>query len=222
MESFQMNTSRLYLRWIQKNVEVAGEKFELRLWDTAGQEAYEELRKQAYIGAHVIIIGFCLVNRDSFENVTETWMKDCSKEAKDAKVVLVGLKQDLVENVNELKKLKDKEQEPVTEEEMAAVAKKIGAASHLRCSALTGVGVNEVFESVVHAHQNPVDVIHGGGCCFDNCNILWCESIWIELSKAAAAGLCGFFSLCRSFVRIETLKFVQFSFRRSLWPPVYF
>ena len=29
-------------------VEVAGEKFELRLWDTAGQEAYEELRKQVF------------------------------------------------------------------------------------------------------------------------------------------------------------------------------
>ena len=27
-------------------VEVDNEKFELRLWDTAGQEAYEELRKQ--------------------------------------------------------------------------------------------------------------------------------------------------------------------------------
>merc|ERR1712062_241391 len=46
-----------------KTVEVDNEKFELRLWDTAGQEAYEELRKQAYIGAQVIIIGFCLVNR---------------------------------------------------------------------------------------------------------------------------------------------------------------
>ena len=79
--------------WIIQ-VEVDNEKFELRLWDTAGQEAYEELRKQvgkiediwcryiwtddesisfltkakevffqAYIGAQVIIIGFCLVNR---------------------------------------------------------------------------------------------------------------------------------------------------------------
>ena len=56
---------------------------------------------QAYIGAQVIIIGFCLVNRylknllqtknifarrDSFENVTEVWQKDYAKEAKDAKV----------------------------------------------------------------------------------------------------------------------------------------
>merc|ERR1712055_896335 len=85
-----------------KTVEVDNEKFELRLWDTAGQEAYEELRKQAYIGADVIIIGFCLVNRDSFENVTEIWQKDYAKEAKEAKVVLVGLKQDLVEDANEV------------------------------------------------------------------------------------------------------------------------
>merc|ERR1711934_609789 len=138
-----------------KKVEVDGESYELRLWDTAGQEAYEELRKQAYIGADVIIIGFCLVNRDSFENVTELWQKDYGKEAKDAKVVLVGLKQDLVEDANELKKLKEKNQEPVTEEEMAAVAKKVGASSHLRCSAFTGVGVNEVFEGVVRASKGP-------------------------------------------------------------------
>merc|ERR1712130_739886 len=127
-----------------KTVEVDDEQFELRLWDTAGQEAYEELRKQAYIGADVIIIGFCLVNRDSFENVTELWQKDYAKEAKDAKVVLVGLKQDLVEDATELKKLSEKNQEPVTEEEMANVAKKVGASSHLRCSALTGDGVNEL------------------------------------------------------------------------------
>merc|ERR1712088_1279151 len=62
-----------------KNVEVDGEPFELRLWDTAGQEAYEELRKQAYIGADVIIIGFCLVNRDSFENVAERLWKGCER-----------------------------------------------------------------------------------------------------------------------------------------------
>merc|ERR1712088_1048281 len=155
-----------------KNVEVDGEPFELRLWDTAGQEAYEELRKQAYIGADVIVICFCLVNRDSFENVTEIWQKDYGKEAKDAKVVLVGLKQDLVEDANELKKLKEKNQEPVTEEEIAAVAKKIGATSHLRCSALTGVGVNEVFEGVVRASKGSVPNTTSNGGCFDKCNIL--------------------------------------------------
>ena len=31
---------------MDSQVEVDNEKFELRLWDTAGQEAYEELRKQ--------------------------------------------------------------------------------------------------------------------------------------------------------------------------------
>merc|ERR1712038_651237 len=110
-----------------KTVEVDNEKFELRLWDTAGQEAYEELRKQAYIGAQVIIIGFCLVNRDSFENVMEVWQKDYAKEAKDAKIVLVGLKQDLVEDENELKKLADKNppQVPVTDAEMEGAAKKV-------------------------------------------------------------------------------------------------
>merc|ERR1712037_699717 len=148
-----------------KKVEVDGESFELRLWDTAGQKAYEELRKQAYIGADVIIIGFCLVNRDSFENVTELWQKDYGKEAKDAKVVLVGLKQDLVEDANEIKKLKEKNQEPVTEEEMATVARKIGAASHLRCSALTGAGVNEVFEGVVRASKGSLPNPKSNGGC---------------------------------------------------------
>merc|ERR1711934_841241 len=156
-----------------KKVEVDGESFELRLWDTAGQEAYEELRKQAYIGADVIIIGFCLVNRDSFENVTELWQKDYGKEAKDAKVVLVGLKQDLVEDANELKKLKEKNQEPVTEEEMAVVAKKVGASSHLRCSAFTGVGVNEVFEGVVRASKGPgPNQKSNDGCLKKKCYIL--------------------------------------------------
>ena len=46
-------------------VEVDNEKFELRLWDTAGQEAYEELRKQVEDWRHSVQIYLNLADDES-------------------------------------------------------------------------------------------------------------------------------------------------------------
>lgn len=48
---------------------VDGKNIQLALWDTAGQEDYEQLRTLAYTGAHVILVGFSVDSSDSLENV---------------------------------------------------------------------------------------------------------------------------------------------------------
>ena len=53
------------------DVDIDGRKFELALWDTAGQEEYERLRPLTYPGTHVILICYAIDMSDSLENVVE-------------------------------------------------------------------------------------------------------------------------------------------------------
>ena len=78
-------------------------------------------------------------NRDSFANIPE-WKKDFNKEAPDAKVrllkaalivvqiVLVGTKEDLVDNEEEVDKLTKAGQTAITEQEHEAMGMQVGQA----------------------------------------------------------------------------------------------
>ena len=48
----------------------------MRLWDTAGQEDYERLRILAYEGVDVVIMAFSLVNKNSFDNISDKWLPE--------------------------------------------------------------------------------------------------------------------------------------------------
>ena len=58
----------------------------LRISDTAGQEEYEHVRRLAYPGTDVLIIAFNIMERDSFDNITNIWIKDKNNHMKNAKV----------------------------------------------------------------------------------------------------------------------------------------
>ena len=47
-----------------------------RVFDTAGQEEYADVRKLAYPDTNVLIIAFSIVSRSSFDNVKNVWMKE--------------------------------------------------------------------------------------------------------------------------------------------------
>ena len=57
-------------------VEHEGQKIEMRLWDTAGQEDYERLRILAYEGVDVVVMCFSLVNKNSFDNILVKWLPE--------------------------------------------------------------------------------------------------------------------------------------------------
>ena len=57
-----------------------------RIFDTAGQEEYENVRRLAYPGTDVLIIAFNIMERGSFDNITKTWIKDKKNHMKKAKV----------------------------------------------------------------------------------------------------------------------------------------
>ncbi|QLG74212.1 hypothetical protein HG535_0G00960 [Zygotorulaspora mrakii] len=121
---------------------VDGIKVTLTLWDTAGQEEYERLRPFSYSKADVILIGFAVNDHESLIHARTKWAEEALRYCPDAPIILVGLKRDL----RNLKPGDSKYMDLVSHEEAQQVARQIGAKKLLECSALTGEGVDDVFE----------------------------------------------------------------------------
>jgi len=155
-------------------VHLGGQDVNLYLWDTAGQEEYQNLRPLSYLGTDVFILVFALSSPRSFQHVSEVWMKEIKSHEPNGAIVLVGSKMDLrTERQHEFEKsLKDvsperaeimrrslernKEQGDVgrelswvTTEEGLQKADEIGAIAYQECSSITREGLVNVFEEVV-------------------------------------------------------------------------
>jgi small GTP-binding protein len=59
----------------KKEVIIEEYKFNLNIWDTAGQRIYRNLTKSSIRGVDILMIVFDVTNRNSFENL-DIWYKD--------------------------------------------------------------------------------------------------------------------------------------------------
>lgn len=117
---------------------IDGKAVQLALWDTAGQEEYERLRPLSYANSHVILIGFAIDEPDSLESARTKWVRELKSYCPGTPYVLVGLKKDLRRD-NRSKKF-------VQVAQGENVADQIQAKKYLESSALTGEGVDDIFE----------------------------------------------------------------------------
>merc|ERR1712086_566001 len=119
-----------------------GKEWEISLWDTAGQEALGNLRKNAYPGTEVLLIGFDMTKGVSLENIP-SWVDEVTEcEENIGATILVGTKSDYYEELKEGGKGSD--QQPLkTMEEMYAMAVQVGAHAFVCTSALNGYGLLE-------------------------------------------------------------------------------
>ena len=105
----------------------------LQIWDTAGQERFRSMAPMYYRGAKAAICVFDVTNEESFRRVN-TWIKDLKLHA-DPNVVIcfAGNKCD----------------QPATFDlsQCDALVKDLGGAFY-KTSALTGEGVQEIFEHI--------------------------------------------------------------------------
>jgi len=143
---------------------------ELALWDTAGQEDYDRLRPLSYPDTDVILMCFSIDSPDSLENIPEKWVPEVKHFCPNVPIVLVGNKADLRECPYTKKELQRVKQTPVSYTKGEQMASQIGAKCYLECSALTKVGVNEVFTAATRAALNRQKKSGGGG--FKFCNLL--------------------------------------------------
>jgi len=128
------------------DIEVDGKHVELALWDTAGQEEHDRLRPLSYPNSNVILICFAINSPDSLYHVQQKWISEVRRFCPDPPAILVGCKKELRNDPREIEELRRTNQRPVAPEEGVAVATEIGAKMYLECSALTGEGVQVVFQ----------------------------------------------------------------------------
>ncbi|GMM31309.1 hypothetical protein DAMA08_040540 [Martiniozyma asiatica (nom. inval.)] len=110
------------------------------LWDTAGQEEYERLRRLSYQDADLVVIAYNINAPESLSNIPDVWAIETMTYAPNAKIILVGLKSDMPHQVNPDLSFK--------------MAKDIGAVAHLQVSALMGENIDVIFDCVFNTIYN--------------------------------------------------------------------
>ncbi|KAL6040432.1 hypothetical protein STEG23_021058 [Scotinomys teguina] len=153
-------------------VTVGGKQHLLGLYDTAGQEDYNQLRPLSYPNTDVFLICFSVVNPASYHNVQEEWvpeLKDCMPHVP---YVLIGTQIDLRDDPKTLARLLYMKEKPLTYEHGVKLAKAIGAQCYLECSALTQKGLKAVFDEAILTIFHPKKKKKSCSECHSCCAII--------------------------------------------------
>uniref|UniRef100_A0A6B2LJX1 Uncharacterized protein n=1 Tax=Arcella intermedia TaxID=1963864 RepID=A0A6B2LJX1_9EUKA len=152
------------------NVMVDGKPINLGLWDTAGQEDYDRLRPLSYPRTDVFLIAFSLVDPLSLGNVSIKWQPEVLHHCPNTPIVLVGTKLDLRGDLATMKNLEAEDKAPVAYEQGIQMMNQINARNYVECSALTAVGLLNVFSEAIRTVLSPYPgrpkkhKASGGGC----------------------------------------------------------
>mmetsp|Transcript_22746 Transcript_22746/g.31707 ORF Transcript_22746/g.31707 Transcript_22746/m.31707 type:complete len:202 (+) Transcript_22746:156-761(+) len=121
-----------------KFLTVGDKKLKLTIWDTAGQERFRTLTSSYYRGAQGIILAYDVTRRDTFENLSEIWLRevDMYSTVQEAVWMIVG---------NKIDQTADR---AVSREEGVALARSHGCL-FLECSAKNRTGVAQAFQELV-------------------------------------------------------------------------
>ncbi|KAL7992732.1 hypothetical protein Chor_016988, partial [Crotalus horridus] len=104
-------------------VTVGGRQHLLGLYDTAGQEDYNQLRPLSYPNTDVFLICFSVVNPASYHNVQEEWVPELKVCMPHVPYVLIGTQIDLRDDPRTLARLLYMKEKPLTYEHGIKLAK---------------------------------------------------------------------------------------------------
>lgn len=134
---------------------ISNEPHTLGLFDTAGQEDYDRLRPLSYPQTDVFLVCFSVVKPSSFENTKEKWVPEIRHHCPKTPFLLVGLQMDLRTDPSNKEALSKKREKAITTEQGRQCAKELKAALYVECSALTQIGLKNVFDEAIICAKQP-------------------------------------------------------------------
>lgn len=163
------------VEFLNKDLEVDGERYTLQIWDTAGQERFKSLRTPFYRGSDCCLLTYAIDDPQSFQNIA-MWKKEFLyyadvKDPENFPFVVLGNKSDL------------EPERKVEQEEASSWCEQNGALPNFETSAKDAVNVDRAFVAAIRRvsalnqasnstkrHDYPVDLTKGtggksGGCC---------------------------------------------------------
>merc|ERR1711962_801600 len=134
-------------------------------WDTHGSHDYERLRPiVTHPNTDVFLVCFTICRYSSFQDVKSFWLPNIAKHCPKTPFLIVGTKRDLRHNIEKGSELRqhslattldeverlyarsNQVERMVNVEEALELADEVNAEGYLECSALTGEGVEELFQ----------------------------------------------------------------------------
>jgi Ras-related C3 botulinum toxin substrate 1 len=131
-----------------------GQPLAMNLWDTAGQEDFDRLRPLSYPSTDCFLVGFSVISRSSYNNISEKWIPELNHYCPNTPKVLVGTKIDLRDNREVIARLSERGHSPLTFEDGVRLAREIGAVKYVECSSLTQRGLKECFDTLARTAVN--------------------------------------------------------------------
>ncbi|THD22047.1 Transforming protein RhoA [Fasciola hepatica] len=127
-----------------------GRQVTLGLWDTGGQEEFDQIRQLAYPGASLILLCYAVDCPTSLDNIIQTWVGEVRNYCPHIPLMLVGCKSDRrsvcfsSSSSNALNQ--SCYNQPIKPERAQWVSRQIGAQIHIECSAYNRTNIETVFE----------------------------------------------------------------------------
>ncbi|KAF6037946.1 RAB22A [Bugula neritina] len=136
LDSFKPGTeTTIGASFMSKTLLVDGKSYRFQIWDTAGQEKYRSLAPMYYRGASAAIIMYDITKEETFKSL-KSWIKELKERGpKNIVIAIAGNKNDL------------EDEREVTTSEAAEYCSQLGAI-FTETSALTAIGVNELFTNI--------------------------------------------------------------------------
>lgn len=123
--------------------------YNLELFDTAGQEEWEQLRRMMYSNTDVFLVCYSCMQPSSFDNIEKKWMPDIRNHDPSSLVILVALCIDL-----RTKPSADFLTAPmISTRQGADLARRLKCNAFIECSSMLRFHVREVFDCAIDVFE---------------------------------------------------------------------
>ena len=132
------NQATLVFEHFSKNYQIGDKIIRIQIWDTCGNETYEEIMKNFYRSALCIFVVFSLDDEFSFLNLNK-WIYDIKKikENESTIIILIGNKNDKAS------------ERQITQEEIEKYCRNNDIDNYYETSAKTGESIHKLFKDVI-------------------------------------------------------------------------